>query len=129
MGSAVSSLVKRAIAEQVFDDLGAGESYLDALKAFRSGRVTESKGGTVIIMTSGNGHEARYSVDQGFTQTDALELAQELVDAFREAYAKLGGTPTDQEVLDEMLVHLQAPSGIYSRFTDMRLGPDEEEPA
>jgi hypothetical protein len=128
MGSGLRAVTKRAILEQIAEDgARAGLSLADAISAFRKGRITGHGSGRVITATMGNNHRAEYAIDPELTQTDAVDLAQELSERLREAAIKLSGSPTDSELLTEVLRCLQAQTEVVSDFTDLRMEPYEVE--
>ena len=130
MGANVSTLTKQAYLETMLDAaVESGEPLLDLLKSARKCRVESATRGKVLTATAGNGHEASFQIPDDLTVNDALELAQEMVNRYREAKTALADddndSPTDTEIEDEMLDKLQPVRSIASDYTNLRCEPAE----
>lgn len=97
-------------------------SLADALKAAARGRLSETKTGRVIISTAGNGKSVSFNTPSSasFSPQVAAELCSELLDRYDAAVAYLGGTPTDADILAEMLAMLQVVAEASTDFSDLR---------
>lgn len=120
----VSTEYKQAFLEVIADSATASSATLLAtLKAARSGRLTDTQTGKVIVGVAGNGKSITIATPTSgseFTPVRAAELCQELINRYRAALAYLGGTPTDAEILTEMLAMLQIVDEASTDFSSMR---------
>lgn len=100
---------------QVYDRVQTGQEnapgLYDSLKEAAYGQLERTSTGRMLWVTSGNGHETRFSIPGnhvGLTPLAVTELFEEFLTAFEDAQAELGGTPTDQQVFQQMM-------GVYLR--------------
>lgn len=99
-----------------------GVTLLDVLEAYRDSSVQqdEETGGQVLVGTSAKGHSLTFSDRaQENPSVSRVEFGQMLVDAFAVSKAALGGTPTDQQVFDDMMAKLRVVRRIRADFTNL----------
>lgn len=100
-----------------------GANLLSALKAQRNARATELKTGQVIAGSAANNHSVSFSnvENAGTSPADMFAMWQELVDLFTASKADLitagDPTPTDAEVLAEMLYRLSEVRSYETTYT------------
>lgn len=106
----------------------------EALMANMTAQYNASKYGLGITQTAGNSHSTSFQIldgNNGASPGDLADLAAELYRRYEEAVAYLGGTPTDAQILTEMLRCL-APVKTYisdwsmARVEQWPLTPEEE---
>lgn len=124
--SAPSTKFKRLFLRWLFWNKGTG-TLEAALMAAASSSMTVTSTGLVMTMTSGNGHSAAYTMPPGYSALDAAELVADLVERFYEAQDALGGTPTDEAYLAEILDKMTPVQRVHTDFAALRSGPPEEE--
>lgn len=104
-------------------------TVLALLQSAASSRVSASEKGKVITATAGNGHSVTFEVPADFNTTDAVELIGELVDRYYEATAQLStdgnDSPTDTQIVDEILDKLRAVTSLGHDFSGLRIGRAE----
>jgi hypothetical protein len=122
----VSTAFKRALLRSInADGVAAGLSLLQSLTAALRGRVTETQTGAFLSGTAGNGHSVQFLIPQGgLTPETAVETVGQLFDEYeasRTALIAAGvATPTDGQILTEMLDRLVAVKSFTSCFTGLR---------
>lgn len=92
------------------------------LEATLDERVDAVASGQAIASTSGNGQSVSFSEPgKGGPGADGIaELASELLDRYARAVATLGGTPTDAEILEQMLSELVPARWSRNDYTNLR---------
>jgi len=108
---AASSLHKQNVLECIYwDAQDDGITLEAALKAYARARFTETKSGLVLTSTSANGKSVQRQLPPGVSHVEASELISELRRLREEvvaAFVSAGiATPTDEQVVAEMLVRL-----------------------
>lgn len=127
---AATTAFKRLLLQGIaWDAEDADLTLLDGLKAASRAQLTETKNGTVLIGTAGNGFNATFTLPnngQGITPTDATELCSELLDRYNDALAALTArgidTPTDSQILVEMLALMKKVKSSYADFSTIPRG-------
>lgn len=128
MGASISTQYKRLFVRNllwVADE--KGETLCDSLKALAKARVESSQGGKVLIATSGNGHSSSWQIPRDMSPSEAAELVGEVIDRYDEAKAALTGSPTDAQIITEMLAKLRPINNITNDFSGLRTGREEVE--
>lgn len=100
----------------------------DGLKAAARARLTMTSKGQTLLSTAGNGHSVTFSLPaagQGVTPTEIVCLCEELLQSYSDSSAALVAsgvtTPTDEQILTEMLDRLQPVSRLEpSSFVNLR---------
>ena len=113
----IRASIARAILEVTWDAAQVSSiTLLDGLKSLRSARYKEGTDSKLIVGTSSNGSSVTFSADAigGTTPQDFLAFAQLLIELYRSTKTSLGGSPTDQQIADEMLKNL-VPIRDYKR--------------
>lgn len=77
--------------------------------------VSAVKGGSQISGVTVNGSSTQFTFS-GIGPQEVLEVIDGLITLFENVYAQLGGTPTDANVLAEMLFQLQTVEQVTPSF-------------
>lgn len=129
MTSVSTSFKRLFVRNLLWTAIADSKTVLALLQSAASARITNSEKGKVIVATAGNGHSVNFQIPSDFTSTDAVELIGELVDRYYEASAKLiaDGTssPTDTQLVTEMLDKLRAVTSLGHDYSNLRLGRSE----
>lgn len=112
-----------------WDATDASITLTAALKAAARAQLTATATGATLIGTAGNGHSVTFqlpSSGQGASPQDITELCEELITRYDAAVVALVASgvasPSDDQILTEMLALMTAATEVYSDFTQMRYG-------
>lgn len=104
-----------------------GLPLFELLKAAAISSVQDSGSGPVLIGTSAKGHAVTFAIPpdgRGYTPSELCAAVEELITRYEYATAALIAvgipTPTDAQILTEMLAMLVSITEVYSDFTDLR---------
>jgi len=101
----------------------------DQLKLLVKASVTSTSSGKVLTATASNGHSHSWTIPEEFSPQQAAELVSEIVDRKEEAEAKLiadgNATPTDAQIITEMLDKLRPIRSVGQDYTGLRTGRTE----
>jgi len=127
----VSTRFKRLFVRNLLETaVDTSTTILALLKSLTKARITEVQKGKIVISTSGNGHRTDFSFPDGFSPSDTIDLLSELRDRYEEASAALiaAGTavPTDTQLHNEMLDHLNRQVQVWNDFSGLRETPTEQ---
>ncbi len=107
-----------------WDSTDAAIALYAGLKAASRAQLTEVKGGKVLIGTAGNGFNATFSLPNNgrdLSPTDAAEILSELLDRYAAASTALIArgiaTPSDAQIITEMLALMKRVVSSYANFT------------
>jgi hypothetical protein len=127
----VSTAIKRAWLRTVkINGANASLSLRQALEAELVARTTAIQSGGQISAISANGASVSFSTpSMGLSPESIVELCDEMLTRYDYAAVSLGGTPTDDEILIEMLSILLPARRLTVDFTEIRTGPCAVEPA
>ena len=88
---------------------------------FATDRVSDIKSGKSITQTGDpEGFSATYSFLRRISPLDMAELAGELLDEYTVVSSLIGGSPTDQQIYDEMLDRMQPITEFTKDYSAMR---------
>ena len=108
-----------------------GDRLCDLLKAATKARIKQTESGKVLVATTGNGHQSNWQLTDDFNPTDAVDLVSDIRDRYEEAKAKLiadgDASPTDAEIVTEILDKLRAVRSVASDFTNLRFQMEEDD--
>lgn len=124
----VSTPFKRLFLRKLsWDAEKKGQSLADVLKSAAIASIQDSGSGIVLLATTVQGHNVTYAMPpegRGYSPSQISEAIEELLTRYDAAVAALidGGnpTPTDAQILTEMLALMVAITEVYSDFTDLR---------
>ena len=124
----VSTPFKRLFLRKLsWDAEKKGQSLADVLKSAAIASIQDSGAGLVLVATTAQGHNVTYAMPpegRGYSPSQISEAIEELLTRYDAAVAALidGGnpTPTDAQILAEMLALMVAITEVYSDFTDLR---------
>lgn len=112
-----------------WDATDAGISLADGLKLSARSQLTRTSTGLYLIGTAGNGHTASFSVPVGLRDSSPQEIAgmiEEFITRYDAAVAALAAagnaSPSDDQILTEMLALMTAVTEVYSDFSQLRTG-------
>lgn len=103
-------------------------SLRDKLREYESSALSAiAEGKTVVSVSTQNavgGRSTSFSqlAAEGFNPVSLAETWRSLIDLFDEVEADLGGTPTDDEIKDEMMGLLKPCTEVSADFTLLRTG-------
>jgi len=114
----LSSLLKRGILDELwYSAKSAGVGLEDAIRAFKSSRYEDIKGGHVLLNTSGGGYSASFDF-RGMTPADCFELGQLYVEVLATVVAD--GASDDVAAYSAMLAdsRLNGAGATYADFSN-----------
>lgn len=121
---AISTTYKRILLRKLAADATGQSISLGAyLLTIASARVTDTMVGRVLTGVTGNGHAVTFASPIPENQATPQELAEalgELLDLHDWAKAALGGTPTDAQIVTEMLDCLVPIYSVRNDYTGIR---------
>lgn len=105
----------------------SGASLFSTLKTAARAKLTNVSGGKVLVGVSANGKTATYALPQSGIAIDASDLAVlmgELINRYEETVTLLVArgvaTPTDAQILTEMLALLQPVREVRNDYSSLR---------
>ena len=105
-------------------DAETNSATLDnTLKAAAQAKLLITASGRVLVSTSGNGRTNTFALPQagqGASQTDIVEVVEEMFGLYTEARTNLGGSPTDDQVFAEMMLYLVPVQEVENDFVSLR---------
>ncbi len=129
MASVATSFKRLFLRSLLWASQESGETLLQTLKSAAKARLEGTQKGKVLIATSGNGHASTFQIPADFTTTDATELISELFDRYDEAKSKLiadgNSTPSDEQLVEEIMDKLQPVRSIANDFSGLRFLREE----
>ncbi len=127
--ASVSTSVKRAFVRYIQRlAVKNAATFLVTLQLFSDSQVRKVGGGKVLVGTTANLHTNTFSVPDSFNTTDAMELLSQLEDRYEEAVALLGGTPSDADIVVEIMDKLRPVRGFVRDYTRTRIIKPFEQP-
>jgi len=96
------------------------------LKSAAQARLTQTESGKFLVGTAANGHTVSYALPtNGFLgPASAAEMISYLLDLYDVSEAALDGTPTDQQIYDEMMLRLVPAREVHHDFAHLRVLPE-----
>lgn len=123
----ISAYFKRAWLRRMYRaSIAAAITLLERIEQENDSLSILVEQGQTIASTSGNGHSVSFSQPGAGapTQTDMLEMIEEMIIRHEEAVTALAAagndSPTDLQILNEMLALLQPVREVYSDYSGMR---------
>ncbi len=97
------------------------QTLADLLDKLIVAKVKETGSGRMLIASAANGHTAQWQVPPDFTPMDAAEMVEDICRRKDEALTYLGGTPTDADLITEILRCLQdSDDGPIGNYRNLR---------
>lgn len=124
----VSTPFKRLFLRKLaWDSEKSGNSLFDGLKAAAIASIEDSGSGPILVGTGAKGHQVTFAIPaegRGYTPAELCAAIEELLTRYDSAVASLVAsgipTPTDAQILTEMLAMLVAITEVYADFSDLR---------